>query len=265
MTINELEQGIRNLIATQPMVTTGPSGEVVSGVLSLIDAFRNLDFKLQTYQSPDILKFNLTGEVQKLEANFTNMVCSVLQERGINIMLYIPRSQTAFGPMVNQYGVVSASPDPSMMMGQMMYNSGILPQNQNMMSQQPTMAPMGAYSQMQPQMQGVAMQYPPRQQRAHAPVFPGYESPAKQAVRVEPQMTSAPQKVRSAPQAKIKSVPKPNPVNEVVKTSRAQVEEPAQASEPSPAEMLMGAFDSDVGAGKGKAAGRDYLMELLKK
>ena len=27
----------------------------------------------------------------------------------------------------------------------------------------------------------------------------------------------------------------------------------------------MGAFDGDVGAGKGKAAGRDYLMELLKK
>lgn len=262
MTINELEQGIRNLIATQPMITAGPSGEVVTGVLSLIDAFRNLDFKLQTYSSPDILKFNLTGEVQKLEANFTNMVCSVLQERGINIMLYIPRNQTAFGPMVNQFGVVSASPDPSMMMGQMMYNSGILPQNQNMMPQ-PTMAPMGAYNQMQPQMQGVAMQYPPRQQRAHAPVFPGYESP-KQAVRVEPQVAGAPQKVRSAPQSKVKIAPKPNAINEVVKTSKAPVEESASA-EPSAAEMLMGAFDSDVGAGKGKAAGRDYLMELLKK
>lgn len=263
MTINELEQGIRNLIATQPMVTTGPSGDVVNGVLSLIDAFRNFNFKLQTYPSPDALKFNLTGEIQKLEANFTNMVINVLQERGINIMLYVPRNQTAFGPMVNQYGVVGASPDPSMMMGQMMYNSGVLPQNQNMMAQ-PTMAPMGAYNHMQPQMQGVAMQYPPRQQRAHAPVFPGYESP-KQAVRLEPQTSAGPQGVRSAPQSKVSAAPKTNPINEVVKTAKAPVEEAPAAKEPSAAEMLMGAFDGDVGAGKGKAAGRDYLMELLKK
>ena len=39
MTINELEQGIRNLIATQPMVTTGANGEVINGVNAIIDAY----------------------------------------------------------------------------------------------------------------------------------------------------------------------------------------------------------------------------------
>ena len=81
MTINELEQGMRNLIATQPMVTAGSNGEVVNGVLSLIDAFRNFHFRVQTYPCQDVLKFTMGNESAKLENHLCSLVCQVLQER----------------------------------------------------------------------------------------------------------------------------------------------------------------------------------------
>ena len=40
MTINELDQGIRNLLSSQPMVQAGVNGEVITGINSLIDAHR---------------------------------------------------------------------------------------------------------------------------------------------------------------------------------------------------------------------------------
>ena len=58
MTINELEQGIRNLIATQPEITN-TNRDVINGINQLIDAYRNLSFRIQTYQGQDILKFGL--------------------------------------------------------------------------------------------------------------------------------------------------------------------------------------------------------------
>ena len=106
MTINELEQGMRNLIATQPMVTAGANGEVVNGVLSIIDAFRNLSFRVQTYPCQDVLKFTMGNESAKLENNLCSLVCQVMQERGINLMLYIAPAQNRFGPMGNQYGMI---------------------------------------------------------------------------------------------------------------------------------------------------------------
>jgi hypothetical protein len=67
MTINELEQGIRNLIATQPMVTTGATGEVVNGINSIIEACRNLSFRVSTYPCQDVMKFGLANETAKFE------------------------------------------------------------------------------------------------------------------------------------------------------------------------------------------------------
>lgn len=102
MTISEIEQGIRNLIATQPSVLSGAMGEVVRGVLSIVESYRDFSIRVQTYPGQDMLKFSLVGESQKMEETVSNLVSLVLQERGINISLYTPNGAeygTAMGQM----------------------------------------------------------------------------------------------------------------------------------------------------------------------
>ena len=276
MTINELEQGIRNLIATQPMITTGATGEVVNGINSIIDACRNLSFRVSTYPCQDVMKFGLANETAKFENTLSNLALQVLQERGINLMLYIPRGGANYGSMVNNFGMVNSPVDANLMMGQMMYNPGTMPASAAMMPMQNTMQNMGrpamgqpAYNPMQPQMVGVAPNpYGGRAPRGQAPTFPGYTNPDR-PIHLEPvQTTAQSMKTRSAPQSKIKTVPKQNAMASVEKHIEEPIASapapeipvaPAPAEAPSPAEMLMG------GGGGGKAQGRDYLMELLKK
>lgn len=278
MTINELEQGIRNLIATQPMLTTGSNGEVINGVNAIIDAYRNLNFRIQSYPCQDVMKFGLTNESAKLESTLSNLALQVLQERGINLMLYVPRMNTGFGPAVNQFGMVNPGIDANMMMGQMMYNAGSMPSStammqmpNNMMSAVRPVMPAPAYNQMQPQMVGVAQAPYGRPSRGAAPTFPGYQNPDR-PIPLEPKNATAESlKTRSAPQSKIKQVPKATTAQpqQVVKQTIPVAEEPEDAGEipsaPSAAEMLIAGATGGAGGGGGKAQGRDYLMELLKK
>ena len=160
-----------------------------------------------------------------------------------------------------------------MMMGQMMYSAGSMPSATAMMQMPNAMPNMGRqampqqpYNQMQPQMVGVAQTPYARPSRGSAPTFPGYQNPDK-PVHLEPvQTTEQSMRTRSAPQSKIKAVPKPASQAQVVKTATKPVEEEPEeipvAAEPSPADVLMGGGN---GGGSGKAKGRDYLMELLKK
>ena len=261
MTVNELEQGIRNLIATQPMVLSGVNGEIVNNVLSIIDAYRSFNFRVQSYPCQDVLKFTLSSESAKMESNLSALVCQVLQERGINLMLYIPQASNQYGPMINSYGMINQRGGQNMMMGQMMYQ---MPQPQVQTPMAPAMMPMqmggAAFNQMNATMQAVGM--PSRPRRKTAPTFPGYE-PANRPVRLEPSQPSAnPLRTRSADQSKINAVPKAATadVNQVNKIPVAP--EPSEPAVPSPAEMMMGGANDASG---GKAAGRDYLMELLKK
>ena len=268
MTINELEQGLRNLIATQPMVTTGANGAVVSGINSLIDACKNFSYRIQSYPGQDVLKFGIANEVSKIENTLCNLACQVMQERGINLMLYIvPQNQPGYGPMVNSYGVINQQVDPNLMLGQMMYTQPPMAPQTSMMQMPNAMPQMGmaqqmpAYNQMQPTMQGVAPTYrEPRVPKSrNAPTFPGYASPDK-PVRLEPGVQSEQaMKTRTAPQSKIKSIDKPAP--QIVKNNEPAIPVMEASGEPSPAEMLMGGPEP----GSGKAKGRDYLMELLKK
>ena len=278
MTINELEQGIRNLIATQPMVSAGANGEVINGINAIIDAYRNLNFRIQAYPCQDVMKFGLTNESAKLENTLSNLALQVMQERGINLMLYVPRMNAGFGgPMVNQYGMVNQPVDSNMMMGQMMYNAGSMPSPTSMMGMPGMMGagrqmPAPAYNTMQPQMMGVASTPYARPSRGSAPTFPGYQNPDK-PIHLEPTRTTAESmRTRSAPQDKIKQVPKANSPAAASKQTTKPVEEvPEEAPEipvataPSAAEMLIAGATGGAGGGGGKAQGRDYLMELLKK
>ena len=262
MTINELDQGIRNLIASQPMVSAGANGEVINGINSLIDAYRNLCFRVQSYPCQDVMKFGLSNEISKIETTFTNLAIQVLQERGINVMLYIPRTGAQYGPMPGAYGMVNTMVDPNIMAGQMMYTAPVAaPQMmpmQNAMVSQPRPMPQG-YAPMQPTMSGLGTPSyaAPRPAARHstAPTFPGY-APTDKPVKIEPAAQSEQLKTRAA-QTKIMTEPKTSGISTINKTAPTPVAEPASA------------FDQmDPTAGgkaPSKSQGRDYLMELLKK
>lgn len=269
MTINELDQGLRNLIASQPMVSAGPNGEVINGISSLIDAYRNLSFRIQSYPCQDVMKFGLSNEVSKIETSFTALACQVLQERGINIMLYVPRTGAQYGPMANGYGMVNTVMDPNVMLGQMVYsapmpNAPLMPMPNAMV--QPGRPMQQVYPQMQPTMNGISnafvQQRPAAPRQAQAQTFPGY-APTERPVKIEPPTQSEQLKTRAA-QAKIKPEPKKPTMASINKTMPAAPAEPVPELEQSQAsaEMLMGAADHPPAD---KAKGRDYLLELLKK
>ncbi len=277
MTINELEQGIRNLIASQPMIMSGPSGEVLNGILSMIDAFRNLSFKTQTYPCNDMLKFSMTNEVQTIENNFSNMVCSTLQERGINLFLYVPKQVSTFAQGYGQFGMV----DPNMVMGQMMYgypaSSMGTGQYMQSASMQPQMAHAKAFGtrtssgfgnqtssgmqiagnsneprKPQPQMQE------PRQNTTQKATKRQSNSGVQNAANSESSSKNETNAERKIPQSAVKTIQKTTPKTQ--EASNLDNHEPDKKVDSSPAEMMMGGSSKNSGG-----AGRDYLMELLKK
>ena len=263
MTINELDQGIRNLLSSQPMVQAGVNGEVITGINSLIDAYRNLSFRIQSYPCQDVMKFGLSNEISKIETTFTSLACQVLQERGINIMLYIPRTGAQYGPMAGGFGMINTAMDPNIMAGQMMYNAPmagapIMPMPNSMVGTGRPMA--GAYPQMQPTMNGLgtpAYSAPRTVPTRHAaPTFPGY-APTDRPVKIEPAVQSEQIKTRVA-QTKIKSEPKAS-------SQVATINKTIPVAEPAPA-FDAGMVGPQANAGApSKSQGRDYLMELLKK
>ena len=259
MTINELDQGIRNLIASQPMVSSGVNGEVIGGINSLIDAYRNLCFRVQSYPCQDVMKFGLSNEISKIETTFTNLATQVLQERGINLMLYIPRTGAQYGPMSGGYGMVNTVADPNVMAGQMMYSAPV--QQAPMMPMQNTMSarpmPQG-YAPMQPTMSGLGTpNYGATRPvgRAATPTFPGY-APTDRPVKLEPATQSEAFKPRVA-QTKIVSEPKAAGISTINKAAPIPVAEPG---------MPYDQMDPTAGGkAPSRSQGRDYLMELLKK
>ena len=246
MTIDELEQGLRNLIATQPMVMTGANGGVINGVLSMIDSLRNLNFRVQTYPIQDSLKFNMSNDVNNLDNNFVNHVFRVLQERGINLNLYLAGGGMQYGP---------APISPNMVMGNMSYQQVMqnpMMSGQGMMSAAPSMMNYG---------QQMGASTIARRQRSFTPNPPPIErivpTEPVQPVKLEPSLNEAPMQ-------SVTMNSKPIDEDPHVSSAKPEINKTAtqKSNRPSPAEMLMGESD---GVPEGKAAGRDYLLELLKK
>lgn len=90
MTLNDVEQAIRNLITSQPMISSGPSGEVVSSILSIINSYKNFRFLIQNHPSQDSFKFNALNITTRAESELAGVIVQTLQERGINPMVYMP-------------------------------------------------------------------------------------------------------------------------------------------------------------------------------
>lgn len=103
MNIIELEEGLRNLIATQPTIMTGANASVVASIKNIIESHKTFAYELEKYPEQDILKIGLMNESSRLELNLTSYVCQILQERGINIMLYVPKYAAAYNQTISKY------------------------------------------------------------------------------------------------------------------------------------------------------------------
>ena len=103
MNIVELEEGLRNLIATQPTILSGANAPIISGINSIIESHKTFLYEVERYPEQDILKIGLTNEANKLEMNLTSYVCQILQERGINIMLYVPKYAAVYNQPISKY------------------------------------------------------------------------------------------------------------------------------------------------------------------
>lgn len=103
MNIIELEEGLRNLITTQPTIMSGANAEIIKSIKNIIESHKAFSFELEKYPEQDILKIGLLNESSKLELNLTSYVCQILQERGINIMLYVPKYAVVYNQEINKY------------------------------------------------------------------------------------------------------------------------------------------------------------------
>ena len=294
MTIIEVDQAIRNLIVSQPMITTGPMGSVVSSVMSILDSYRNFNLAVQSYPMQDSLKFNLMAETQRMENSICMSITQALQERGINIMSFMmqgqypqnrnngmlsslifnqPNGQPNYG--TNPVGNAGFIQPNGYGMGGRSQGAGFGPQPPYGMGGRPVpppMPPMGGQ-----QMGGYGNAYPPKPPmggRPQMPPKPGYPrtpAPAK-PINVEDTEPAKNNKVVTPEPQKEVEIPAPvvQPSKHSMKTqtsakpvvAKSEPKQPAIMFEPEPD------FDDDDNSEPtqpSSSAGRDYLLQLLKK
>lgn len=255
MTIIELEQGLRNLIATEPAVLAGNLGDVIRSVLGVTEAYRNYVFKVQTYPVQDVFRFTLLSNLQRIEGDITGSALAMLNERGINMMLYVP--QGPYGAdALGGYGMGGAS-----------YGMGSMPYG--------SLGQMGPASFGSPSsFQGMEGSRPSRPKVTTS--YAGYEPTGKPtfasatettAESVQKTMTASSKSKTMKPE--VNFTPKKEKTEEKVEEKAEESPEletetktESQPKKPNPAEMLMGEGDP---AADEKAVGRNYLLELLKK
>lgn len=243
MNIIELEQGLRNLIASQPMVLSGNMGEVVRGVLGVTEAYRNFMFRVQSYPVQDVFKFSLISETQKIENDIAGLACAMLQERGINMMLYVPQPNNGFS--APNFGMNFDSP-----VGQMSYGSfyGNIPGG------------FGINSTYTDGMREQYGSYANSKDFSNPEVgFAGHEPTGKPSFAGTSKEKSSHHQMAAERLSKPEIVMNEKPVKKSKDAEAKQ--EKAKSDSPSPAEMLLG----DSSGADENAVGRNYLLELLKK
>lgn len=255
MNINQIEQALRNLIASQPMVSNGPSGEVISSIANVIDAFKTLNYRAQTYPSQDNLKFALQNDCVKLESDICNYAVSVLQERGINILLYLPAQNSpysgfAYGAGQNYVpGQMMFTPGAQMMGQPGGYANGFYPQNSDGINPQTT-------QQNTPQAENKEYYKKPETQEKEEG---DEESVFEQAVS-EPsfdELEKVEEKQQIEEPAETEKQASETQEKENQEKENQKHSEKAETTQPKPAKAGI--------KPAGSSNGRDYLLELLKK
>lgn len=263
MTINELEQGLRNLIASDPAVLSGNLGEVIRGVMGVAEAYHNYIFHVQSYPVQDVFKFSLLSETGKFENNLAGLAQAMLQERGINLLLYIP--QNAYP---NQYAPNGFAPmgqmayNPANQMGTMPNSAYAVPPMQNPIYSKPNSIlqsmgqPVMNTGVAKPKITSSFTKYQPTGKPTYASIINHNEK--AEISKASEKNDEANDMVSNHSEKSSVEVNFNTPVENKVSDNNDETKKAAS----SPAEMLMGEAD---GTSSEKAAGRDYLLELLKK
>lgn len=289
MTLNEIEQAIRNLITNQPMISSGASGEIINNLLSMINSYRNFKFLIQNHPAQDSFKFNALNISQRTENDLSNAIIQTLQERGINLMMYLSQSQFGMNQTTfNGFQNTNQSQVPPMNMGM---NNGVV-YNQPMGSPvgqaypnagvQYNNPPMGQYPQPgfrpgmgpRPMMQNGRMGGYPRTAAPTQPILFGeLEEHTQKPIKPQRKAFSVPKPVAKPTKVAVKKSSKP--ANEPTVQHHAEpkklapepkVVEPepepkvVEKPKPEPAPQVQEDKNNMV-----KATGRNYLLELLKK
>ena len=249
MTILELEQGLRNLVASQPNIMQSVNGPIVNSIMGLIDSTKNMIYRIQTYPAQDAFKFSMTAEVQRLEASITSLAVQNLQARGINLMLYIPQD-SQFAQFVGQYGPYPNAVEKNMYGTQMAYI--------------PNTAPVTNMS-MPEDFEKMPKQSGSRQSRSKASAEDTIPKATASYGKSEKKIDIVVNKIKSAKNKQESGKVAPAVESEKPKKS-ASVTEPSSEEENMPEES-----SEEVETGEpspkrpSSSAGRDYLLELLKK
>ena len=297
MTIHEVEQAIRNLMISQPMITASPMGSTITNILSVIDNFKNFKLSIQAYPIQDSFKFVSFNECQRLENTLSLSACQILQEKGINLMTYLTPMPNAFNPMPQM-------PNQNMM-GQVMFSQ---PMQQPMPQPMGQPRPMGQFNPMNEKqnvqfnrpfdMQNRMMngQQPMQQasqsiyQRPNQPQFNNQNSMFyNQFGEQQPKTNSRGSQIFASQFQSQSDFQEQKPIEPFTKKSTKlnevemlkPISKPAapakqpkpkttptvqvQMNEPEPPPMLMEEPALNEQVAPKKAAGRDYLLQLLKK
>lgn len=103
MNIIELEEGLRNLIALQPNILNEKNGEIINNIKNILEVHKMYSFRVEQYSHQDMLKIGMTNELSRLENSLVSYACQVLSEKGINIMLYVPKYATFYNQEIMKY------------------------------------------------------------------------------------------------------------------------------------------------------------------
>ena len=300
MTINEVEHAIRSLIVSQPMITASPIGGTITSYLSIIDSFKNFKLSIQSYPAQDSFKYISFNECQRLENSISVAIFQSLQEKGLNIVAYLHSDQSVLA--TNPYSSMQPTQNPSMMgAGPMAYNQPMQPiqpnAQQNQMWQyqqqyaqspeahnpQPQYMPNRTMGGLQKNVtpNGPGMYSKPNQHLNSQSVYnPQFSDSWKKTPSQNPNLSSQYQNNNSYPnqaptqnmsgfnQSTMKKSPKLNEV-EMMQPATSSRPKPTMKSESvtiqtnKPSLLEPDEEIPEEGASS-KAAGRDYLLKLLK-
>lgn len=316
MTVNDVNQALRNLMVSQPMMAIGPLGVCFSSALNIIDSFKAFSMSVSAYTVQDSLKYNMTTELARWDGVVSNIICQSFQEKGVNLLAFMPMGQ--INMMTQSQPMFSGA---NSMQNNVMYNqsqqrfSGVMQSPQfdqyNSVGRYSNQRPMyNANQPMQGQMMNSSMQQqmPPRQgysmqgtnnqslrgmqktmsvrpmqtQRQQTPFNYGGGNSAgfntikfdKGAGATQPEMQTKPKvpekPVKVEPKEAVIPTPVAGPTNAVKNTKSTK--KPAAAfleSQDIPTaptkDLSKKSETSEDETPPSNAAGRDYLLQLLKK
>jgi len=240
MLLKEFEDILRNIEADRALMSYGTNQETVNSILSIVNLLQSALNVISLDRGNDMFTNTIANKLLELEEIVVSQGSQRLYERGINLqqyVQYVPKMSNAptfNNPYFNDR-MYSPMQMPSMPAPQFMLAPQFAPQPQYI--PQPQFIPADPVN--PPQAPQVVPQVPQEQQ-------------IPQAAPQMPQMPQVPQQSQQPQPATVVSQPE---LAQDIKDSKPQA-----SSQSSFGDVLPGASGGSEGE---KAAGRDYLLQLL--